>query len=180
MSTIEFEKADNSRFRTCKNRRIISNLFLERYRESDEDKVGPFFTMSDKDEEGCISFRRLYLECRDPSEYIPAMKILGNWAHWKMLCDQNWFKPFIEDLRDELKAMLLSEHFNRIMDTSASAKEAVSLQATKFAYDTLTKLDGKGAGRPRKVKSREQEAAEDNITEMRLKQDFDRIKLVTS
>jgi hypothetical protein len=88
------------------------------------------------------SFRRLYLEIGDPTEYEQAIQLLGSVEHWKTLIEANWFRPYIDKWRMELAHKIKSETFKDIEELSRTTNsDAVRLQALKML---LTKAEDVG------------------------------------
>ena len=102
----------------------------------------PVFTMDDNHTLNLPSFKRLYVEIGDPSEYKIALALLGSWEHWVRLCESTWFKPFLEECRDELSAKLRSEAVERIKKDGLMAfSESVRLAANKFLANGDYKIE---------------------------------------
>ena len=79
------------------------------------------------------SFKRLYVEIADPSEYKVAMELLGSWEHWTRLIECSWFKPILKECRDELDAKIRSMAVSQIItDGKVAFSEATRLAANKF------------------------------------------------
>jgi len=96
----------------------------------------PVFTLRDFDYDGLPSFKRMYMEASDPSEYSFAMETLGSWEHWEKLCSVGFFKPYIEKWRKELVLKLKSDGLIALTRLAGNAKsEAQRLQAAKFLAD---------------------------------------------
>lgn len=93
-----------NKFKDNHNRWRTQSLFREKG-YADE----ALYTMKEEDHKGLPSFRRLYLEISDPTEYKVANELLGGWAHLQALCGSKWFTEYIAELRLELEVKLRSE-----------------------------------------------------------------------
>jgi len=67
-------------------------------------------------------WKEVYLELCDPTEWEPAMYLLGSWAHWKKIADNSAVAPFIAEWRKELKIKLKSVAINQIKQQAAGPK----------------------------------------------------------
>ena len=95
----------------------------------------PVFSLSPFETEGLVSVKDVYLMCNDVTEYLPAIVIMGSTKQWNRVCKAKWFKPFIEELREELELRIRSEAVKGILEEAASSKstafQAMKLLATK-------------------------------------------------
>jgi len=158
-------KGANGRF-------LTEALFWETSR--DREAYAPVFTLKPEDHEGLPSLKRLYLEHGDPTEYVFAMKVLGSFQHWEALCSASWFKPHIEEWRNELDLRVQSEAVAvamRVMESGDS--DAQKLAAARFLTDKGWKPK-QGRGRPSKkeVAATAREMAESASW---LNEDFNRV-----
>lgn len=53
-------------------------------------------------------WKEVYMELADPTEYEPAMYLIGDWNHWKRIANDSACSIFIAQWRDELKVKLKS------------------------------------------------------------------------
>ena len=96
------------------------------------DSLVPVFTLEDY-HTTYPSFKRLYIEIGDPSEYAIAMGLLGSWEHWTRLSECSWFKPILKECREELNAKIRSLAVSQIqLDGKVAFSEATRLAANKF------------------------------------------------
>ncbi len=125
------------------------SLFLET-RNLENPSLVPLYTLKERDYKGCLSFRRKYLEIGDLTEYRQATELLGSWEHWQLLQECNWFKPHLEEWREELRIKLRSEHLEKLRATARSGGKN-EYEATKFLY-AITSNEEKTSkrGRPSK------------------------------
>jgi len=141
------------------------------------DYIAPF-TLKDRDHKGRISMYRKYMEYADPTEYEFAIAILGSWKHWKVLCNAEWFKPYVTEWREELKTRMESQRrqeMEQILETSPGTPMAV--QATKWLAQRYGEAAPKKRGRPsnhEKSALLKEEAAEEKL----LEEDAERLGLV--
>lgn len=94
------------------------------------------------------SFRRLYLEAADPTDYQAAMYILGDWAHWEKLLNAKQTNSLIEDCRRELELKLRSDAITSLHKI-ASTGDSKGIAAAKYIAGLEYKSSGKG--RPSKA-----------------------------
>lgn len=137
-------------------RPLTQSLFLEFgyntqyaiFTTNDEDKIydGKVYT----------SLKRLYLEIGDPTEYKFAKTCLLGWRHWKRLCENKIFKPFVTEWRDELEVMIRSEGILNILEQSES-----NYQAAKWMSDRG--WDKRSAGRPSKAEADRERRVQEKI-----------------
>jgi hypothetical protein len=91
-----------------------------------------------------------YMEIQDPTEYKFAQAVLGSWDHWNALCECAWFKPYIQDWREDLKVSLASKHYMemRAMADSKVAKASDRITALRWlalnsGYDSTKSTKGR-------------------------------------
>lgn len=92
------------------------------------DGYEPIWTLSEQDRtidgKTYPSLMKMYLECRDPTEYRFAMELLGSWSHWSKMCRTNWFGPHVEHWREVLEVKLRSEGIQKMMENTDYLKAA--------------------------------------------------------
>jgi hypothetical protein len=139
------------------------------------DKSSVVYTLKDDPHEGFPSLYRLYMETKDPTEWKFANAHLGGWRHWELLCESEWFKPYVERWRKELELAIKSEALARIMATGrSSSKEAFTANRFIVEKGWEPKEPQNKRGRPSKEEIRR--AAEDHFVNARnLDEDFDRL-----
>ena len=139
-------------------RPLTQSLFLEFGYNTDY----ALFTLNDEDkvyqDKTYYSLKRLYLEIGDPTEYEFAKSCLLGWRHWKRICENKLFKPYLEEWREELEIMIRSEGVLAVMDQAEN-----NFQAAKWIADRG--WDKKGAGRPSKVEKQREEHIKDRLGE---------------
>ena len=97
------------------------------------------------------------MEIGDPTEYTQAMSLLGSYEHWEILTTRGWFKPHIDQWREELKVKLESDRYREMkdmVDNHAGTPQAI--QATKWLAERYGEKAPTKRGRPSKA---EKEAA---------------------
>jgi hypothetical protein len=114
------------------NARFTRQLFYEMTGSSDKDYA--IYSLKDRDHKGYPSLYRLYMETDDPTEYEFATKYLDGWEHWNMLCNCDWFQPFVARWREELR---LREAASRIRAIRKEADEGGrnALAALKYLLE---------------------------------------------
>jgi len=120
------------------------------------------------------SFKRLYLELEDPTEYEFATRYLLGWKHWLRLYQNRQIRPYIEEMREELELKLRSQAFRDMVSLSAS--EGGNFSATKWLADKG--WDKRSAGRPSKQEKERDQYVMDRVTE-EFEQDVKRLSVVS-
>jgi hypothetical protein len=145
------------------------SLFVERCHKGSkwEDKAYCIFNMGDDDTtlpDGRViySFKKLYMDVGDPTEYRIGTEILANPSHWEKLKSLAFFQELLHECRDELTARIRSEAF-KLIEHEAKSKfnsDAVRLSAQKFlasaGFENMMKQDtqapsARKVGRPSKA-----------------------------
>jgi len=111
------------------------------------DYVAPY-TLKDYDHKGAMSMYLKYMEYSDPTEYSVALGLLGSWKHWVALTSADWFKPYIEQWRAELKQKLAYERFTEMANAAITKKD---LRATKWLDEKYGIKPPTKRGRPTKA-----------------------------
>jgi hypothetical protein len=115
--------SETNKYRNNTNSRYTKALF---YEMTMSDKSTVLYTLKDEDHKSYPSLYRLYMDLDDLTEYEFANTYLDGWEHWQMLCDCEWFKPFVLRWREELE-----------LRTKAAALRAIKQEAnegTKNSY----------------------------------------------
>lgn len=135
-------------------RRYLRGLFFETVTE---DRSSVVYTLKREDHLGYPSLYRLYIETADPTEYKFACQFLDGWSHWVELSNSDWFKPYIEEWRQELEVKLRSEALAQILSISLSPSHNAYFASNKYLLDGLWKpADAKKRGRPTKDSLRDE------------------------
>lgn len=107
-----------SQWKNDKHIWLTNALFLETCVLEDNSTVK--FTLKDEDVtvDGITypSFKRLYLETEDPTEYTVAKKYLGGWKHWKAISKSQRLSSYIEDIREEMEVMLRAKGIVNVLE----------------------------------------------------------------
>ena len=92
------------------------------------------FTVTHADHHlGYHSFHRLLVELNDPSEYLPAMVLLGSWDHWLRLRANPTVAQMIAYANTEIAAREYTNAINRIREIAQSPKNPkLAFQAAKY------------------------------------------------
>lgn len=129
--------------------------------------------MKDEDAPGVPSFRRLYLEISDLTEYRVASELLGGWDHWQALLASQWFQAYVVSLRDQLEVKLRSEAILNAVGIMLKGNNQ-SLAAAKWLAEG--KYNGAVRGRPSKEQVA-QEAKKMASINRRVQEDAERLGL---
>lgn len=121
------------------------------------------------------SFRQLYLEASDPTEFNFAMGTLGSWEHWQRLCKSGFLKKLIEDWRATVRVKIEAEAIEAARAIAKGPTGPTALQAAKWLHSKVSKDTGPGRGRPSKDQVR-QEVLRQTEEELNVRRDHERIK----
>lgn len=162
-------------YRNSSGTRYLKGLFFE----VSLDKETVLYTLKESDHEGFPSLQRLYLECNDPTEYLVATTYFDGVEHWEMICQCNWFQPFLKRMRRELELKIKSEQI-RLLMADAQANTKTSTASAKYILDKGYQSivpDKRKAGRPTKDEIAKA-AIQDADFKNTVNEDLKRIKLV--
>ena len=166
---------DRSKFRNSTNGRYLKGLF---YEQTLADKSSVVYTLKDWDHLSFPSLYRLYMEMEDLTEYEFANKYLDGWEHWEMLCQCEWFKPYVERWRKELSLKIQAQAL-RAMRAEAMSSSKNAFAANKFLVDRgwVDKSSEKSHGRGRPSKDEVKKAADAiALSDKRLEEDMQRLQ----
>ena len=135
-------------FRDTLGRYRTKSLFLERKGAS---KYPSYFTLADEDRDGHISVRRLYMQLADPTEFAVGNVLVGDYSHWQTLCELEWFKPYVEKWRMELRMRMDSESISALKDIRDDIKSGSRVQAARLLLARPWEEKSPLRGRPSKV-----------------------------
>lgn len=152
-------------FKTDGNFLYTKQLF---YEQADVERQYVLYTLKDEDHQGYPSIKRLYLEMEDETEYLFATTYFASWNHFKKICATPWFKPVIQEAREELRLKLAARNLAKIRE---KAKEG-HVQANQYLLER--KWDSAGPGRPSKKKIQE-EASRLVEDKSFISEDYDRL-----
>lgn len=136
----------SNKFRNIQGTRRYGSLFYEKCLA---DKSTAVFTLKDHDYKGYPSLYRLYMESEDPTEYEFAINNLDGWEHWEILCQAEWFQPFVSRWRRELEVKIRSRALANIVLEAADPKSRNTYNANKMLLEKGW-LDRNTKGRPTK------------------------------
>lgn len=130
---------DKTKFRDGSGKRVVLQLFKEFARV--DVKFKPVYSLEE--------VKQVFLDCRDPSEYDVAMKVVGDWEHWEEIRNHPLIKPHVEKWHKELEVKLRSEAIKQMVSHS---KQPGGTAAAKWLADKGYASEGvkKGVGRPKK------------------------------
>lgn len=133
------------RFRT-------ESLFCETIDKDQIEKAGlePVFSLKATDHEWrgkpMPSMKALYMQYRDPTEYVFALAVLGSWKHWEKLCKARWFQPFLNEWRTELEMKVRAEAVAKMIEQAKNGDRKAMEWVASGGWRTR-----QGAGRPSKA-----------------------------
>lgn len=111
--------------------------------------ASPLWTLKEQDPQGILpSLRQIYMELADPTEYEFAQLCFGSWRHLEHLCTIEWFKPYIQEYRDELEVKLRAQAVRQIQ---SQAKDPKGTSAAKYLAEAGWKGKKAKRGRPSKA-----------------------------
>lgn len=115
----------------------------------------PLYTLQEQDKPGLPSARRIYLDLADPTEYAPAMALLGSWEHWQALCRASWFQRYIQAWRSELDIKLKSRAME-IAKALSHGNDSTALSAAKWLHSQLHPTPKRGRPKTNPIESGEE------------------------
>ncbi len=118
-------------FKDSQGRWLTKALFFEMSSPDMRDKYPPKYTLKDYEHEGLPSAKEIYLASLDPTEYQAAQDLLGSWKHWTVLCESDWFKPYLEEWRIELEVAIRSKAVS-LMRAHSAGSSAAAANAAKW------------------------------------------------
>lgn len=145
---------DKKNFKNSSGAYITKSLFME---FELAEKVHSVYTLKDQDHtlsgKTYPSLRRLFVESEDLTEYSFAVTHLAGWPHWKKITEQEWFKPYLAEWREELLIRVKSHALKRVKQ-KAEEKGKDALVADKILLTWQTPEKVEKVGRPTKEKIR--------------------------
>ncbi len=93
------------------------------------------YTLQENDKGEMKSLRLLYLAEEDLLEHQFASKYLEGWDHWKRLLSCDWFKPYINQWREELEVIIRARALKQIMDEASDPANKGYMQALRYLMD---------------------------------------------
>jgi hypothetical protein len=173
-------KIENTRTFSLFRENQIKTKSFEKLKETESPP--PIFNLKDdhddvnefgEEETPCLSLKKLYLEENDPTEYLFAIKIFGNYSHWERLVKCAWFKPHLQVWRKELELKLQAEGVQHLRQIAASGGpkglNAAKFLAQKTWMDTHDKKPGRGRPRQEEIDAQMKEEVQkerDTLAEM--------------
>lgn len=156
----ETKNFNNNPFRAASGLYFTRGLFREKAWENPESAATPVYTLQDEDIDGYKSLYRLYMEEEDITEFVFANKYLANNFHWEKLCNVEFFKPYVERWRKELRLKLKARALEAIVKESKDPNSKNYYVAAKYlaeqAYDNNAESRRAKAGRKSKQDIREE------------------------
>lgn len=117
------------------NRRLSVGLFAE---TSDTPHIPPPFTLAE--------WKKVFLECMDPTDYKPMKRLLNNLPHWKLIMENQTLSPIIAEWKEEINMRLKSEAVENLR-ALATTKEGACRAILNAEWEK------KSRGRPAKAKA---------------------------
>lgn len=114
---------------------LTTSLFVEKNKRDADSILQPVFSLQKykhNDRTGILSLRKIYMDCGDPTGYLPAMEAFGSWEHWQVLKNLNWFAKYLDAWEAELRAKIISESVHGIISTACDVDDKRSLQAQRY------------------------------------------------
>lgn len=129
---------DRDSFFTPGGKPLVGALFYE----ASADKSRAVYTIMETDREagGVIypSLKQLYLEKRDPVEYLFVRDHLGSWSQWEQLSssktvvNNKTLETWVSEWRKELELLIMAE---AVKNVATLANQSNGFQAAKFLAD---------------------------------------------
>lgn len=168
----------SNKFKSSTGGYYTRQLFYEEWMDLPIEKraIDPLFSLY-KERPGVVYMGKVYVDCRDPSGYKVAQKLLdGDYTLWTVLLNCRWFQAAKEVWDRELDAALVSEGMDAIREMAREGLPAQKLAAAKFLATKSYRKDASASkGRPRK-EDVSRAAKELAATEKEILDDMERIK----
>lgn len=165
---------NGNKFKNIMGSHLLKALFFEEAVDTDRPDV--LYTLKLDDHLGYVSIHKAYVAMEDATEYEFALKYFDGWSHWKKLTACNWFKPFLDDMREELEVKLKARALNQIRKAAEDLDNKSSYVANKFIVDQGLHVKKDNRGRPSKEKI-VQEANKLFQTKEEVDEDYERIQV---
>lgn len=129
-----------SKYLSTTGQRLVRQLFIENRNIGENDLA--VYTMHRKDEEyngrTYPSLYKLYMAVKDITEARFVSNYLYDWEQWNALVSSATYKDEIARWRVELKALVLGELIDTLIDDAHSNSKS-SKSSAKFLVDKLSK-----------------------------------------
>lgn len=113
-------------------------LFLEMLPFTKDDTHVIFnLTEEDDPETNTLSLYKIYMSFEDETEFQFAKEVFGEFPHWQILCETNFFKPHIERWRRERRLQLLNKTIERIKRIADDPNNKDYYNANKYLIDRM-------------------------------------------
>ena len=109
-------------------------LFLEPSYKM-QDYVQYVLSPYDHPTRGIPSIYRLYIEMEDLAEFDFANTYFLGMDHWRRICECEWFKPYLEEMRGDLQLKLKSRALARIKQEAEKEDSKNYFQSLKYLAD---------------------------------------------
>lgn len=158
-------KLDKKTLKDTKHHYRTQSMFIE----FAVDKYPAYYTILDQDKVvgGKVykSFKQLYLEIADPTEWEVATTLFGGWDQWDAVVNSYKIGPLVEKCREELEIKLRSKAVRALIQTAETEGSKGSVAAKYIA-------EGRWKGRKQNT------TKTDNKVEAAIKEDAARLKAV--
>jgi hypothetical protein len=175
-----YDIIQRSKFRNTRNMRMLSGLFIEH--KPYTQVTPPVYTLRDwhytrPTGEYLPSLYLLYMEMGDVTEYNFATTYLDGWEHWGMLCNSEFFKPYIARWREELALKIKAEALQRLQEVAKDPTSKNFTEVNKYLADMRWReKDSKGRPKQSDVDRAAKIIARDTKD---LEEDYERVLGIT-
>ena len=110
------------------------NLTISLFKETNDGRteLKPVWSIKD--------WKEVYLHLSDPTEYAPAMYLIGDWDHWQLIANKSQARVYFVEWRKELVVKMRSEAIKAIQKQAQSDKGTT---AAKWLAENGFILDNK-------------------------------------
>lgn len=165
-----------NKFKSVVGSHLLKAIFFEEAINTDRPDCVYTLKVEDHEYEGVHypSLHRLYVEMEDQSEYEFSKKYLDGWTHWKKLIECNWFKPYLDAMREELDVKIRARSMNALRRIAEDPDNKNHYMANKVIFDNGLAPKSDKRGRPSKEKIK---AEADKLFQSsnEVNEDYDRI-----
>ena len=155
----------SNKFKATNGVHLLKPLFFE---QAYDDPSRALYTLTYEDHpKGFVSLYRLYLEMEDVTEFEFANAYFDGMPHWRKLCKCSWFKPLLEEMRNDLQLKLQARAIRGIALEASADESRNKFSALKYLADKgyVQKEEKTKRGRPSKEElesTKKQIISEDN------------------
>lgn len=116
---------------------------------------GEPLTLSKHEMEGCINLRSIYFSfcVDDPTEYVFAKEVFGDWGYWAHLREISWVKKEVDEWRKAVEVERKSKAFRSLVQDATNPDSRSRVTSAKYLIEEPWK------GKSKTVRQEKEETA---------------------